>query len=383
VAVFSDSAGSLIGRVRAFRPNISSMQVLNFLNDRVKQVLDVRPIWADLMGVTVLSSPAAYQTGTITTAQGSNVITGAATAWPVNDVVNTNLPNGVQDIGYQEITPATMANIAVDTWLYVDAAGTPETVCVVEVSITSFYAKFQFLHNANATITSSSLAGLQFRTGNANPVFTVTSVQSSTQLTIDIPWGAGVITGQSYQILKMYFTIAPDLKEIRNIVDPAQGGLPIEFHISQQELDWRDPQRSSTGPPLLLADKVPTIGGTMQYELWPAQTIPYQIPCIYTKQWPELRLDNDRPPWFISPMVFYHGALADALRFKAGPKDPYHNPPLANEYERRFIQGMEDAKNANESKAQQAYTYAYQQIIGRFGGPNYWISHEYTDFSQL
>lgn len=360
----------------SFRPGVDRNLVQGWLNDRVRQALDSRTYWSDLLSHGVLSIPNFYNTGNVTVNTGSKVVVGDGTnAWPVNDKVNTTVVAGINEIGYVVVTPLSMQNIATDTYLYVDAAGTPETVVVVRTTATTFTAQFQFVHTApNTTLTSSSLSGMQFRTDESSPVFTVTSVQSSTMLTLDLPWGYMTLVNTAYQIVKSYFTLAPDLKDVLYVIDAYQG-IPLRLHVAVEEINWRDPQRSSTGPPLAVVDLAPSAGGSMQYELWPWQFSSYQLGFIYYKQWPDMLLDTDRPPWFINPSIFMFGALADALNFRVNEKDIYHNPKLAMHYEARFQQGMEDARNADESKAQRGYSFDFEQLFGA-AGAQFWRSHD-------
>ena len=374
MAQFSDDLYSLTGRVASIRPNLSEITIQQFINDRIRQVLDSRTYWSDLLSHGVLSVPNFYKTGTVNMTVNSPLVTGTGTAWPINDVVNTTVAAGIADIGYVEVTPVSMIGIAVDTYLYVDAAGTPETVAVIEVTPSTFIAKFAGTHAAGCTLTSSSLTGMQFRLGNGTPIFTVASVQDATDLTLDMPWGNASVTNQAYQIVKAYFTLAPDLKEVLFVLDQIQG-IPLRIHVSSIEINWRDPQRSSTGPPLALVDLAPSAGGSMQHELWPWQFGSYQLGFIYMRQWPELKRDTDRPPWFINPTILYHGAVADALRVKINDKDVYHNPQMAMDYEQRFLGGLEMAKNADESKAERDYQFQYDQLFGA-AGANFWQSHD-------
>lgn len=365
----------------SFRPNVDRNLVKGWINDRVRQALDSRTYWADLLSHGVLSIPNFYSQGTVNVTTGSPIITGGipdtqgnTTAWPVNDVVNTTVTLGINEIGYVTVTPVSMQNINIDTYLYADALGTPETVVVVQVSPSTFTAKFLTTHVGPTTLTTSSLTGQQFRTDESSPIFTVTSVQNAAQLTLNLPWGMSSITNSAYQIVKAYFTLAPDLKDLLFMIDAFQG-IPLRIHVPVMEINWRDPQRSSTGPPLSVVDLAPSDGGSMQYELWPWQFAPYQLGFIYQRQWPDMLQDTDRPPWFINPTVFFHGALADALNFKVNEKDIYHNPKLAMHYEQRFMMGLEDAKNADESKFQRAYQFNFEQLFGS-AGANFWQSHD-------
>ncbi len=381
MAQFSDNLFSLTGRVMSFRPNVDRNLVKGWVNDRVRQALDSRTYWSDLLSHGVISIPNFYNQGTVNVETGSNIVTGGipdtngnTTEWPVNDVVNTTVTAGITEIGYVTVTPVSMAGINIDTYLYVDAAGTPETVVVVQTTPTTFTAQFQTMHAAPTTLTSSSLAGRQFRISEASPIYTVISIQNANQLTINIPWGGIPFTNMPYQIVKAYYTLAPNLKDVLYVIDSIQG-IPLRIHVPVMEINWRDPQRSSTGPPLALVDLAPSDGGSMQYELWPWQFGTYQLGFIFMRQWPDMQNDTDRPPWFINPTIFFHGALADALNFKVNEKDIYHNPKLAMYYEERFQKGLEDAKNADESKFQRAYDFNFEQLFGS-AGANFWQSHD-------
>ncbi len=374
MAQFTDTYFSMIGRVRSQRPGVSASLVGTWLNERIRTALDMRTYWADLLTHGVLSIPNFYSTGTVNVTLGSNIVTGIATAWPVNDLVNTTVAAGIPEIGYLEVTPVSMANINVDTYLYVDAAGTPETVAVIGVTPSTFTAQFQFVHAAACTLTTSSLAGMQFRLDESSPIFTATSFQSPTQLTTDIPWGNSSVANSAYQLVKAYFTIAPDLKDVLFVLDQLQG-IPLRIHVPCMEVNWRDPQRSATGPPLSVVDLAPSAGGSMQYELWPWQFGPYQLGFIYQKQWPPMVRDTDKPPWFINPTTWIYGALADAYNHKINKQDEFHDQKLAAVYEARFRGAIDDAINADESKFQRAYQFNFEQLFGA-AGAMFWQSHD-------
>lgn len=368
----------MVGRIRNFRPSVSEPQVTGWINDRIRQAIDRRTFWSDLLAAGVISLPDAFDDGTVSLTTGSAIVTGVTTGWPVSDVVNATFTSDILDYGYAEATPDDMTGMEVGRYLYVDAAETPpipETVPIIEVRRATIIAKFLQAHAATATVTASSLAGLQFRVGRGYPTFTVKSVHADDELELDLPWGGPALTGVSYQILKAYIVFGSDTKDILSVVDQASG-RPLRIHVPQVEIAWRDPQRASSGPPQLIVDLSPDAAGNMLYEVWPWQTTARQLGYIYMRQWPELVDENDRPPHFINPSVFIHGALADALRFKRDGKDPFFDPALAREYEARFEQGLMDAYNADESKSQHAYDYNFRQISGIGGGANFWQSHD-------
>ena len=115
---------------------------------------------------------------------------------------------------------------------------------------------------------------------------------------------------------------------------------------------WSDPQRIDLGPnPTDVIDAHPSPNGIIQWEIWPPINVGYQLQYAVYSYWPKLVRDTDRPPWFVNSTMFYHGALADALRFKAGEKDPYQVISRTAEiYERKFMDDLEKAADMDQSK---------------------------------
>lgn len=371
----------MVARVLQAKPNASQSEVVNCLNSRIHTVIDGRIYWSDLLAQRIIPFPNAYTTGTVNLTQGSNVVTGAGTAWPTNDVVNTTSTAAVLYSGYQEITPASMNNIKIDTMLYCDSGGAnPEVVSVVEVTPTTFWASFTYSHSTNFTLWSSSLSGQQLNTGDNNPIFDVWAISSSTTAILNQPFGGASVTSWPYQILVMLVTIDPLLKVILSVVDPQQG-IPMKIYVRIEDLDAIDPQRSSQMNPLCLVQSTPTPAGTMRYEVYPTVTSVYQLRAIVGLQWPELKYDTDRSPWFIDPDLFVTGALADILRIKNcridSDKDPWHNPQLAMEYEQLFRLRLQDVINADEAKAQRAFSNMSSDMgILQYAGGNWFLAHD-------
>lgn len=380
---FNDTLNSMVSRVLQSKPNSQQSEVVRQINGRIRDAIAARIYWSDLLVRRIISFPNPYITGTVSTTTGSLLIAGSATSWPVSDIVNTTSSTAVNDFGYIEITPASMVGIKVDTLLYVDAGTAPETVAVIEVTPTSFWARFQLSHATSFTITSSSLAGLQIRTGSNYPTFTVRSVHSGTTLEIDNPWGGPGLTGVAYQILLIYVGIDPNLKVILSVLDQ-QIGRPLEIYYPFEKLDLVDPQRTATGDPLCLAQYSPTEAGTMQYEVYPQVTTARQLYCVVGLQWPEMKYDTDRPPFFMDPNMFVAGAIADSLRIKnirmASDVDPWFNPDLAMQYEAIYQKKLSESVNAEQAKSQRDYTNKDIGLLG-FGSGNYWVNHS-PDLSQ-
>lgn len=352
---FSDTLFSLQGRVISARPGVQADFVTNALNDRIRQILDHRTFWADLLKFGNLSFPDPYTTGTISFTTGSKVVTGVDTNWPVNDVVDTILPDGVTEFGYTEVTPASMAGITENSMLYVDAGGDPEIVPVVELTRTTCICKFQKTHDPDCTVTQSSLANRQLKLSQSYPVFTVAAVTAAGLLEMNLAWGGPALSGQTYTIKLMYVTLAHNLKAIIAAKDE-QTGFPVRLHVPLEEADARDPRRTlvSGNPYYGLVDLGANDQGNMLYEVWPAPSSARQFSYAYWMQWPDLVKDTDRPPPFINPSILYYGALADAKMMRTGPNDPFYDPSGAAYYEKKFMAGLQEAKNADEAKCLEA-----------------------------
>ncbi len=376
MAVYDETLATIRGRVKEYRPDASSLAIDQWINDRIRDALNARTYWADLITQGILVLPDMYTTGTVSVTKNSKIVTGVATAWPVSDVVNTTLAADTEEIGYVEITPTAMTGITNGALLYIGTGATAEVCPVVYTTRTTFTAKCANLHLATQPITQSSLAGLQFRLNNSDPIFTVNAVHTTTELELNIAWGNASRATQTYRILKMYVTLGSDLKEIVAIKDE-QYGRPCRIHVSIDETNRRDPMRTSAAPigTLSFVDLGPNDAGMMMYEVWPASTSARQISYLYYRQWPKLLSDNDVPPWFIEPSIFAAGATADALRLRKGKDDPYFNPQLAQEFEQKYLAGLERSKNNDDAKVMRAFDWEHWKQFAP-GGANFWQAHD-------
>lgn len=342
----------MMGLVLDAKKNAHPEAVRRFLNGRIRKTLNYRVGWSDLQKTTYISLPNPYTTGTVSTTYGLPVLTGTATAWPVADVVNTTITRDLLDIGNAEVYLADNTGVTNDSVLLVDAGTlTAEAVSVTAItSRGSVMANFQFTHNAGATVTMSSLAGLQVAFGVGSSLFTIAGVVSPTQILMDSVWGGAPLANAPYAIRKVYVTIASDFRDFVSVVDPQEGDL-LETHTQLKTVDRVDPQRTASGTPTNLIDFQPDKNGNMQFEVWPATSSARQIRVVYYSDWPEMQRPTDRPPPFLDPQLFVDGATADVLRSKVDQNDPFYDLQLADIYERQFKEGLELAVNADESKS--------------------------------
>ena len=369
---FTDTLQDIVGRLRAVRPGLPPSVARDFVNDRIRTCIDRRPIWSGLYKETVITIPAPYSDGSVALTQWSKVITGTDTVWPVRDAVDTIIMDGVTNTGLQTIVPATMDGITVETILYVDADGDPETVGVTAVNDVSFLAEFRKFHNPGCTITASSYVGRQLRLNYARPIYNIIAVHSPTELEIDTAWGMTTQPSQPYSIKKMYYTIAPDIKELVTVMDPLQG-INLQTHVPMALLAMRDPQRSGIGSPMLVAEYMADANGNMQYEIWPSPQAERSLRVFYTAQWKKLTSPGDRLPYFLNPSLLFYGAAADSFMLKFSPEDSGFNPQASQKYEMMFERAFHDAVIADNSKMQQNFSWGYESSM--VGGANWRMSH--------
>lgn len=373
---YNDTLQTLTGRITRMRPGLDITLARDLINDRVRQIIDRRVYWAGLWKRGVLNLPPAYATGGVSLTIGSNICTGTGTSWPVSDVVNTTISQGVVRPGNAWVTPASMSGITLNSTLYVDDAGTPEIVAVQQIRGNQFLANFQNPHNPGYTVTQSSLVGQQLFIATNNPYFTILGVTSATSMVLDNEWAYTNLSQSAYQIFMAYTTFAPDVKELAFVVDPIQQ-LVLRLHVPQNMVNSQDPSRQNFNSPVWICDLGPNAAGNQLFEIYPPSTVAYQLYYGYYAQWPEMVAPGDRPPPFINPTVLIHGALADAYRVKIPrpPKfdDPWFNPKAADDYEKKFEMGVADMINADNSKAQTDLTWDFDAF--GISGANYNIDH--------
>ena len=352
-----DNLTTMVGAVQMVKPNADPSATTWAINARMRLIYNSRSYWSGGIARGVIACPQPYSTGTLTTAFGSNVLVGQGTSWPVSDIVNTVLPNAIRQIGSQPVQPADMTNITADTWLYVDALGSnPEVVYVIDTTPQSFTAVFQYPHDAGATATVSSLTGQTMRLGYQVPNYLITAIVNAQTLMIELPYAGTALTTVSYTILKNLYHIAPDLKELLSLVDPYQGiELGINYPIAK--LNAEDPQRTSIAFPILCAPHSISPAGTMLFEIWPAPTSIRQLYFEYYKQPKDLKAPGDRPPAYLDPSVIIMGAIADSLRTRVGVDDIYYAPDVANVWEQRFTDAVNQLVLADNNLINQSYSW--------------------------
>jgi hypothetical protein len=105
----------------------------------------------------------------------------------------------------------------------------------------------------NSTIVTGSgtswgndLVGQQLRIGLTNPIYTVSSVDSTTQLELDYPWGGTTASAQTYSIYQAFYTPPNDFHQLICLWDPAFN-WQLYLDVQQSEINIWDAQRGNIG----------------------------------------------------------------------------------------------------------------------------------------
>lgn len=103
----------------------------------------------------------------------------------------------------------------------------------------------------SGTSFTSDMIGRQFRIASS-PIYTIKSVDSITQLTLDNVYGGDTATAQTYEIYLAYVTPPVDFHAFITVFDP-HFDWQLALNYSQNEINSADAQRSNAGNAYLLA----------------------------------------------------------------------------------------------------------------------------------
>jgi hypothetical protein len=361
--------------VRQWAPSFPQPLIERSINTRLRMVQD-RRMWGGLLIRGQIITPALYTSGTIQATQHSNTILGTATAWPINDSVNTTLSVAITDTGVmQDVTPASMVNINAGDWVLIDGGTvSQEVLLVISVDSTTFRAIPTIAHSSSTAITKSSLVRRQFReTSGKGQYYNITAVVDATTLILDLPFGGDTQTSTSYKILQSYISMEPDLRMVWSVVNH-QNGWRIKFNLPADTLNYFDVWRTGSGFTTKMVDYVPDEIGRFRYELYPPPTTAQSFPYLAYRTVAPLENDEDTPPPGMPSHMLVHGAIADALRWGRREND-YYDPATAEKYEQMFERDLSNAMMADDSIYMTNLKWAEGGYDMKMGA-NFWQSHD-------
>jgi|GEM_PF-2463527 hypothetical protein len=377
----------MVDHVLTYNPDCPPQLAKRRINTRLRQLQD-RRMWGGLLVRGQIVVPAAYTTGTVTATQGSALVTGVATSWPRNDLVNTTLGTAITIVNeLQDVYPASMSGIEAGDWLTFDGGDTigdptggtqREFMLVISVGATSFKAIPAKAHAAGETIWKSSLARRQFRIGTTTSFYGIKGVHgpavTGQYLTLDLVWGHATFgPGSAYQIMKAYVSLEQNLRMVWSVVNNKQGWR-LRLNMPQEVVNTYDTWRQTTGFCYMMVDYIPDEIGRFQYELYPAPSMEQGFPYLAYRTVPNLVDDTDTAPPAMPSHVLVNGAIADVLKYN--PKSPYYDPGTARDFQMQFEADYAAAALADDSIYMQNLQWAYSRYPFTQHGANYWQSHD-------
>lgn len=102
------------------------------------------------------------------------------------------------------------------------------------------------------TVWTQNMVGRQFTVGTSFG-YDVVEFIDTTHIRIGLPWGDADVTGVGYQILQRLVTVPTDFAMFLSVLDPTRNKR-LRTGIERRELDRRDPRRTSTGEPYVIAE---------------------------------------------------------------------------------------------------------------------------------
>jgi hypothetical protein len=209
----------------------------------------------------------------------------------------------------------------------------------------------------SGTAFASTDVGRQFKVGQGSPIYTITAVASATSLTVNMPIGVASGAGKSYWIMDAFVTPPSDFLEFVVVANPVQGWR-LRHNVTAGELMAMDPQRTFTGQPYLLADRIYDVATTAdandyrpQYECWPYTTSDVVLYYQYITRVADLVNPTDQPIYPIRSDAIVAGALADVARWPGTVDQPnpyFQRPEYWKAYEGEYEDKMIEIERRDE-----------------------------------
>lgn len=195
---------------------------------------------------------------------------------------------------------------------------------------------------------TSVLVNQQFRISGNFPVRTITAVNSTTSLTLDLPWADQSIAATSYYIIQIYFDLGTGVKRLRTMVNQFTNWSMWVGTGYREMIDASDVWRVNIGFPSIAVPWPNASDGHFRVELWPGPVMVQSFPYFYYEQPSDMVADASFPvPWVRSDVVVY-GAKSEAYLY-GGPTSAYYSPTQAKFYSDLFrgeVMNMELRDNA-------------------------------------
>lgn len=218
--------------------------------------------------------------------------------------------------------------------------------------------------NQGVMVWDSTLVGMQIVVGGGGPFYTIVEVTDPTHLTVDIPFAGETATGLDYIVQQIYLTPPSDFASFISVID-TDNNWKLHLTFAQEQLDYFDGQRTTSGTPFILAGGVPyatPLNETIprpRFELWPRPGGAKSYPFHYIKRLPLLSAASDRPVFPFQGDILRHGALAE-LALWPGTKqlpNPYFDMQQYAAHRQIFEDGLKELERDDQELAQTMISY--------------------------
>lgn len=222
------------------------------------------------------------------------------------------------------------------------------------------------LTNGNAIVTGVNTlwqtngiqANYQLRAGFSTGFYNIKSVDSETQITLDLPWGHSNQVNVGYSIMKVWVSLGFNIKSVLEIANQRQG-YRLYTGLPQAILNRYDVWRTNTGWTWGLFPKEATADGQPQFELYPAPTFQQAFPFLAYIQPPDMVADADFPAPFIRSDILILPAISNALIFRGPKENKYYDAATAAQKLREFEAKYQEMSMADDSLYPKDYRWDY------------------------
>jgi len=215
------------------------------------------------------------------------------------DVLNPDLAKTLVQRAHRDILESR-------SWSFLHEEGVlqaPEQIAVGTVTVTQFSTSVVVDATADAALAAVNMdipmGTRQFRVGSTDRIYNIDSYDTGTlTLTLKEPYSEESASGVAYSVFKCYYlppkvNLEVDFLRFISVRD-LENGRPLRLNVKKVDLDRRDPQRSSTEPPIVVSSYKPDANGDPLFELWPLPTSARAYVAQFIRRGKELTADSDR-----------------------------------------------------------------------------------------
>ncbi len=238
-----------------------------------------------------------------------------------------------------------------------------------------------------ALVTSGfALPGLQFRVQNAGPVYTILTYDGAFTITLNQPIQIQNGAGQSYAVYQSLVN-PPVTDFIRwiDVYDPNNGYAMTKIDVKQQEINRIDPTRSNQGQAYWISPVGQlTVASQMLYEFWPSPVQGQQFQCLVQRSGVDLVRDADTLPDVLDESLVLDRATYRAYKWAAANAGRLPELKgvnwgfLINDFEKKDVWARDYARVAKKDneRRENMLVYVRSRLVPWPIDSAFWQSHD-------